>query len=88
VAQPVEVSVRASAKGFDALGALTRQFGRNLVAHAAHDDGASECTLTFESLDDAYVDLMPLAADVEVVEPASLRMRVLTTANAAVALYA
>jgi predicted DNA-binding transcriptional regulator YafY len=88
VAQPVEVNVRASAEGFDALRVLTRQFGRNLVAHDAKADGATQCALTFESLDDAYVDLMPLAAAVEVIEPPSLRARMVATAEAAVALYA
>jgi predicted DNA-binding transcriptional regulator YafY len=87
VAQPVEVNVRASVEGFDALRLLTRQFGRNLVAHEEHADGATHCALTFESLDDAFVDLMPLAADVEIVEPESLRTRVLATAEAVVALY-
>ena len=36
----------------------------------------------FESFDDAYYELLRIGADVEVVEPASLRTRLAATARA------
>ena len=62
---PVEVEVRASAHGFEEMGWWTRTSGRAIKAHTVLADGWSRCTLAFESLDDAYLDLMRLGADVE-----------------------
>ena len=41
----------------------------------------------FESLDDAYLDLLRLGADIEVIEPMALRTRIASRARALVALY-
>ena len=85
---PVEVEVRASAHGFDEMGWWTRTSGRAIKAHTVLADGWSRCTLAFESLDDAYLDLMRLGADVEILAPHSLRERMAANARALGALYA
>ena len=54
-------------------------------------EGAGEswapCTLAFESLDEAYEDLLQLGAEVVVIEPAALRARLAETAGAMASLY-
>ena len=84
---PVDVEVRASTFGFEELRYMTRTSGRAIKNHAARPDGWTCCTVAFESLDEAYVDLMRLGADVEVLEPEPLRSRMTLTAHALTALY-
>ncbi len=60
---------------------------RAIKAHEVLPDGWTRCTLAFESLDDAYLDLMRLGADVEILAPDSLRSRMAATARALGALY-
>ncbi len=85
---PVDVVVRASSAGLDALRPMTHHFGVVLVAHETADDsGWHECRLVFENLDDAFIDLIRLAADVEVLTPAALRATVAGAARAMTALY-
>jgi predicted DNA-binding transcriptional regulator YafY len=84
---PVDVEARASTHGFEELGWMTRTSGRAIKAHTVLPDGWTRCTLAFESLDDAYVDLMRLGADVEILAPDSLRSRMAATARALGALY-
>jgi predicted DNA-binding transcriptional regulator YafY len=50
-------------------------------------DGWTRCTLAFESLDDAYLDLMRLGADIEILGPDALRSRMAATARALADLY-
>src|SRR5207253_1527756 len=57
---PVDVEARASTHGFEELEWMTRTAGRAIKTHAVLPDGWSRCTLAFESLDDAYLDLMRL----------------------------
>ena len=84
---PVDVEARASTHGFEELGWMTRTSGRAIKAHTMQPDGWTRCTIAFESLDDAYVDLMRLGADVEILAPESLRSRMAATARALGALY-
>ncbi len=84
---PVDVELRASAHGFDELGWITRTSGPAIKAHTALADGWTRCTIAFESLDDAYLDLVRLGADVEILAPDSLRSRMAATAGALAALY-
>ncbi len=84
---PVDVEARASTHGFEELGWMTRTSGRAIKAHEVLPDGWMRCTLAFESLDDAYLDLMRLGADVEILAPDSLRSRMAATARALGALY-
>jgi predicted DNA-binding transcriptional regulator YafY len=84
---PVDVEARASTHGFKELGWMTRTSGRAIKAHTVLPDGWTRCTLAFESLDDAYLDLMRLGADVEILAPDSLRSRMAATARALASLY-
>jgi len=85
---PVEVEVRASAHGCEEMGWWMRTSGRAIKARTVLPDGWSRCTLAFESLDDAYLDLMRLGAEVEILAPHSLRARMAANARALGALYA
>jgi len=51
-------------------------------------DGRTELTLTFERIEYAYTDLMPLAGAVEVVAPAELRARLAAAGRELAAVYA
>ncbi len=84
---PVDVEARVSTHGFEELEWMTRTSGRAIKAHAVLPDGWTRCTLAFESLDDAYLDLMRLGADVEILAPGSLRSRMAATARALAAIY-
>jgi len=53
----------------------------------ALDEPRARCTVAFENLDEAYDDLLQLGAEVEVIDPPSLRSRVATTAAAMASLY-
>ena len=84
---PVDVEARASTHGFEELEWMTRTSGRAIKSHTVLPDGWTRCTLAFESLDDAYLDLMRLGADIEILAPDALRSRMVATARALVALY-
>jgi len=84
---PADVVVRASAHGIDELSWLTRSSGRAIKERHLLDDGWTHATIAFESLDDAYTELLRLGADVEIIEPVELRTRTLETAHAMATLY-
>jgi predicted DNA-binding transcriptional regulator YafY len=88
-AQPAstEVVVRVVSERLDDLRGLMRDFGRAILDDHVLPDGRRRCTLAFESLDDAYLDLLRLGADIEVIEPVALRTRIASRARALVALY-
>ena len=87
-APAVEVVAFASDRGLASLERMARHGGRVLRDHEPCEDGRSRCRLAFESFDDAYGDLLWLGAEVEVVEPAELRMRIADMAGELYALYA
>jgi predicted DNA-binding transcriptional regulator YafY len=87
VTPPVEVSVIASARGLDALRRLTRPYGE-AVDFTEVGDGRHECVAAFDSLDDAYFELLRVGHEVEVVAPEPLRNRLAETARAMSAIYA
>jgi predicted DNA-binding transcriptional regulator YafY len=84
---PVDVEARASRRGFEELEWMTRTSGRAIKSHTVLPDGWTRCTLAFESLDDAYLDLMRLGADIEILGPDALRSRMAATARALADLY-
>jgi predicted DNA-binding transcriptional regulator YafY len=88
VTPPVRVVLRATAAGYDALRRLSRPYGQTEDWSEAHDDGRREGVAAFESLDDAFYELLRIGADVEVVEPEALRQRLSRTAHAMHSLYA
>jgi predicted DNA-binding transcriptional regulator YafY len=67
---------------------LGRAGGRALRDHTPTADGRSEIRFAFESYEDAYLDLLSLGAEVEVLEPEDLRTRIADMADALHALYA
>jgi predicted DNA-binding transcriptional regulator YafY len=81
-ASDVEVVVRASPSG------VTR-LRRHLRQPPEGGDGAwLECTVAFETFDEAYAELIQLGPDIEVREPETLRSRLSATVAAMTALYA
>jgi predicted DNA-binding transcriptional regulator YafY len=84
---PVDVVVHASDSGMRELRWMMRGYGRTIKHTAPLDNNWVRCELAFESLGDAYVDIMRLGADVEVLEPADLRERVATAVRAMATLY-
>jgi hypothetical protein len=84
---PADVVVRASAHAIDELSWLTRSSGRAIKERHPLDDGWTHATLAFESLDDAYTELLRLGADVEIIEPVEVRTRTIETALAMATLY-
>jgi predicted DNA-binding transcriptional regulator YafY len=75
---PVDVVVRATPRGLQAL--------RGLSGPRATGDGNH--VVAFESLDDAYYEVLRTGAAVEVVEPESLRTRLAETGRSIAAVYA
>jgi predicted DNA-binding transcriptional regulator YafY len=86
-APAVEVTLIASDAGFDRLQRMSRAGGRALRTHTVLDDDHTQVCFAFESFDEAYIDLLSLGADVEVIEPEDLRARIASTAGALSALY-
>jgi predicted DNA-binding transcriptional regulator YafY len=84
---PVDVVVHASAYAIDELTWLTRSSGRAIKERRVLNDGWTRATVAFESVDDAYTELLRLGADVEIIEPVELRTRTGATALAMAALY-
>jgi predicted DNA-binding transcriptional regulator YafY len=87
-APAVEVRVIASERGFERMQRMGRAGGRALRRHTPCADGRTEITFAFESSEDAYLDLLSLGAEVEVLEPENLRSRIAEMAGALHALYA
>jgi predicted DNA-binding transcriptional regulator YafY len=87
-APAVEVRVIASERGFERMQRMGRAGGRALRDHTPTADGRSEIRFAFESYEDAYLDLLSLGAEVEVLEPEDLRTRIADMADALHALYA
>jgi len=56
--------------------------------HQLLENGWTRCVIAFDSLDEAYVDLLRLGGDVEVLEPEESRVRIAENARAVTALYA
>src|SRR5262245_32431660 len=81
------VIVRATAHGLRELHWLARSGSQTIVEETPEDETWTRCVVAFESFDDAYVDLVRLGADAEVVEPAELRTRLVDTARAVLARY-
>jgi predicted DNA-binding transcriptional regulator YafY len=75
---PVDVVVRGTPRGLDAL--------RGLGSPTATRDGTF--VVPFESLDDAYYEVLRTGAAVEVVQPESLRTRLAETGRSIAAVYA
>ena len=86
-APAVEVTVLASDAGFESLQRMSRVHGRALRDHEPLADGRTRCVFAFESFDDAYLDVLSLGADVEVLEPDGLRTRIAEMAGALQSLY-
>jgi predicted DNA-binding transcriptional regulator YafY len=86
-APAVEVTVLASDAGFESLQRMSRYAGRALRDHEPLADGRTRCVFAFESFDDAYLDVLSLGADVEVLEPDGLRTRIAEMAGALQSLY-
>jgi predicted DNA-binding transcriptional regulator YafY len=84
---PFEVAVRATPGGVDALRALTRPYGTTKDWTEPLADGRRDCIAAFDSLDDAYFELMRMGADVEVLAPEPLRSRIAESAGAMCARY-
>jgi predicted DNA-binding transcriptional regulator YafY len=86
----IAVTVRVSDSGYPRLHALA-QHGRRSIAERDRSDGRDaqwrRCTVAFESLDDAYDDLLLMGGDVEVLEPAELRARLVATTAGMASLY-
>jgi predicted DNA-binding transcriptional regulator YafY len=75
----------------DTLGPLEdtiRDGGGAIVEQSAGPRGRTRCRLAFDSLDEAFGDLVRLGAGIEVREPAALRSRLAETASAVAAVYA
>ena len=83
----VEVVVRVSDPGYAWLRGLQLQGGRSVGERDDAGEPWARCTVAFENLDDAYDDLLQLGAEVEVVDPPSLRSRLAATAACMVSLY-
>ncbi len=84
----VDIVVCASPRGFDRITWLASKGGRALRDHQLIENGWTRCVIAFDSLDEAYVDLLRLGGDVEVLEPEELRVRIAENARAVTALYA
>jgi predicted DNA-binding transcriptional regulator YafY len=87
-APAVEVIVITSQPGFERLQRMARYGGRALRSHEPLDDDRTRVRFAFESYDDAYIDLLSLGAEVEVLEPEDLRTRIVEMVGALTALYA
>jgi len=85
---PVDVVLRVTPRGFDELRWIGRQFGRALREHEELPDGWTRCVVAFDSIDEAYNDILRLGAHAQVVEPTDLRERIAQTAHAVTELYA
>ena len=84
---PVDVVVHASAYAMGELSWLTRSSGRAIKERHPLDDGWTRATVAFESVDDAFTELLRLGAEVEIMEPVDLRTRTGATAHAMAARY-
>lgn len=83
----VQVLLDATERGVAELSWVVQRSASTLLSEEALADGRARCRVAFESVEDAFLDLIPLGADVEVLEPAELRSRMLETADALRARY-
>ena len=79
------VSLHASTRG---LHELRRLGWPQLTELETRPDGRTACTISFETPDEAFRDLVRMGGEVEIDAPAALRGRILDTAQAIAALYA
>jgi predicted DNA-binding transcriptional regulator YafY len=79
------VSLHASTRG---LHALQRLGWPHLTEHDTRPDGRVACTVSFETADEAFRDLVRLGGEVVVEAPAALRARIVETAHAIAMQYA
>ena len=87
-APAVDTTLLATARGFASLQRMARVGNRAVRSHEELDDERVQCVVAFESLDDAYYDILSLGTEVEVLEPAELRERIADMAGALQKLYA
>jgi predicted DNA-binding transcriptional regulator YafY len=87
VTPQVEVRVIATERGLNALRRLTRPYGQ-AMDFTVVGAGRHECVAAFDSLDDAYYELLRVGHEVEVIAPEPLRNRLAETARAMTAIYA
>jgi predicted DNA-binding transcriptional regulator YafY len=79
------VSLHASMRG---LHELRRLGWPQLTELETTPDGRTACTISFETPDEAFRDLVRMGGEVEIDAPVALRSRILDTAHAIAALYA
>ncbi|MGQ0824473.1 MAG: helix-turn-helix transcriptional regulator [Actinomycetota bacterium] len=84
---PVDVIVRVAERGHHELRWLTQNSACRIIDETPVDSGWTECRIAFESVDDAYFDLLRLGSDAEITAPASLRARMIETVGAMSARY-
>jgi predicted DNA-binding transcriptional regulator YafY len=87
VVPDTHVEVVTNPRGAAEIDWYVRSGGRAFLDHEVDDDGTLHATVAFESLDEAFVDLLRLGADVEVLAPIGLRDRLRATAAAIVEVY-
>jgi predicted DNA-binding transcriptional regulator YafY len=87
-APAVDTTLLATTRGFASLQRMARVGNRAVRSHEELADERVQCVVAFESLDDAYYDILSLGTEVEVLEPAELRERIADMAGALQALYA
>jgi predicted DNA-binding transcriptional regulator YafY len=83
-----EVELLVTERGFASIERMVRYGMRALLESESVDGDRRRCKVAFESIDDAYGDLLWLGAQVEVVAPAELRTRIAGMAADLAALYA
>jgi predicted DNA-binding transcriptional regulator YafY len=81
------VVVAATARGVDELERLERMGNRVILERDDIGRGDTRCRVAFESLDEAFDDLVRIGPDAEVLEPESLRARFAETAAALLTVY-
>ena len=88
----VDVVLRAAPAALARIDRLERHGNRVVKERVPDGDadpaaGWTRCTVAFESQGEAFAELIPLGADVEVLHPPELRARMADTASAMTALY-
>jgi predicted DNA-binding transcriptional regulator YafY len=83
----VEVVADAEPEAVGLLEDAIRDGGGAILELTDLVDGRTRCRVAFESLDEAFGDLVRLGAGVEVLEPVTLRSRLAETARATAAVY-
>jgi predicted DNA-binding transcriptional regulator YafY len=83
----VEVVADAEPEAVGLLEDAIRDGGGAILELTDLVDGRTRCRVAFESLDEAFGDLVRLGAGVEVLEPVTLRSRLAETARATASVY-